>query len=110
LEWIKFVILSRCSERAEVERSTLMNFRCWHISCVFAREGAKVVIVDVLEHEARQVADSIRATGRLEPLDVTKEENWAAAVTATAGISASSMSRLAIAEMMNWLEANSQYL
>jgi NAD(P)-dependent dehydrogenase (short-subunit alcohol dehydrogenase family) len=50
---------------------------------MFAREGAKVVIADVLEHEARQVADAIGASARFEPLDVTNEESWAAVVTAT---------------------------
>jgi len=41
---------------------------------IFARDGAKVVIADVLEHEGRQVADAIGASARFEPLDVTKEE------------------------------------
>ena len=50
---------------------------------MFAREGAKVVIGDVLEHEGRQVADAIGASARFEPLDVTKEESWAAVVAAT---------------------------
>src|SRR5712664_2177280 len=50
---------------------------------MFAREGAKVVIADVLEQEGRQVADAIGASVRFEPLDVTKEESWAAIVAAT---------------------------
>src|SRR5215831_11901273 len=50
---------------------------------MFAREGAKVVIADVLEHEGQQVADGIGAAARFAPLDVTKEEDWAAAVAAT---------------------------
>ena len=50
---------------------------------LFAREGAKVVIADVLEHEGRQIADAIGASARFEPLDVTKEESWAAVVAAT---------------------------
>ena len=50
---------------------------------MFAREGAKVVIADVLEHEGRQLADAIGASARFEPLDVTKEEGWAAVVAAT---------------------------
>jgi 3alpha(or 20beta)-hydroxysteroid dehydrogenase len=45
---------------------------------MFVREGAKVVVADVLEHEGRQVADAIGASARFEPLDVTKEESWAA--------------------------------
>src|SRR3954463_7403670 len=50
---------------------------------MFAREGAKVVVADMLEHEGRQVADAIGASARFEPLDVTKEEGWAAVVAAT---------------------------
>src|ERR1700751_3197725 len=50
---------------------------------LFAREGAKVVIADVLEHEGRQVAESIGPSARFELLDVTKEESWAAVVDAT---------------------------
>ena len=50
---------------------------------MFAREGAKVVIADVLQQEGRQVANAIGASARFELLDVTKEESWAAVVTAT---------------------------
>jgi NAD(P)-dependent dehydrogenase (short-subunit alcohol dehydrogenase family) len=50
---------------------------------MFAREGAKVMIADVLEHEGRQVADAIGAAAQFEPLDVIKEESWAAVVAAT---------------------------
>ena len=50
---------------------------------MFAREGAKVVIADVLEHEGQQVAQGIGASARFELLDVTKEESWAAVVAAT---------------------------
>ena len=50
---------------------------------MFAREGAKVVIADVLEHEGREVAEGIGASARFEPLDVTKEESWAAVVAVT---------------------------
>ena len=35
---------------------------------MFAREGAKVVIADVLEHEGRQVADGIGASARFTVL------------------------------------------
>src|SRR5215831_18982608 len=49
---------------------------------MFAREGAKVVIGDVLEHEGRQVAEGIGAAARFELLDVTNEESWAAVVAA----------------------------
>ena len=50
---------------------------------MFAREGANVVIADVLEHEGRQVADAIGTSARFEPLDVTQVEGWAAVVAAT---------------------------
>ena len=50
---------------------------------IFAREGAKVVIADVMEHEGRAVAYSIGANARFERLDVTNEENWAAVVAST---------------------------
>ena len=49
---------------------------------MFAREGAKVVIADRLEHEGRQVAEAIGAAARFETLDVTDEANWAAVVAA----------------------------
>jgi 23S rRNA U2552 (ribose-2'-O)-methylase RlmE/FtsJ len=51
---------------------------------MFACEGAKVVIADMLEHEGRQMADAMGASARFEPLDVTKEDDWAAVVAATA--------------------------
>jgi hypothetical protein len=35
---------------------------------MFAREGAKVMIADVLEREGQQVADGIGALARFEPL------------------------------------------
>jgi NAD(P)-dependent dehydrogenase (short-subunit alcohol dehydrogenase family) len=50
---------------------------------LFAREGAKVVIADVLEQEGREVADKIGAGARFERLDVTSEERWAAVISAT---------------------------
>ena len=51
---------------------------------MFAREGAKVVIADVLEHEGQQVTGAIGASARFEPLDVTNEESWAAVVASAA--------------------------
>ena len=53
---------------------------------VFAREGAKVVIGDVLEREGGEVAASIRAAGGdvlFVRLDVSEEAQWAEAVRAT---------------------------
>ena len=58
---------------------------------MFAREGANVVIADVLEHEGRQVADTIGSSARFEPLDMTKEEDWATVMAATTRHSARSM-------------------
>ena len=50
---------------------------------MFAREGAKVVIADMLAHEGAQVADGIGGAARFETLDVTDEGNWASVVAAT---------------------------
>jgi NAD(P)-dependent dehydrogenase (short-subunit alcohol dehydrogenase family) len=53
---------------------------------LFAREGAKVVIGDVLEREGGEVAASIRAAGGdvlFVRLDVSEEGQWAEAVRAT---------------------------
>jgi 3(or 17)beta-hydroxysteroid dehydrogenase len=55
---------------------------------IFAREGAKVVVADVLEAEGKQAADKIAAAGgqaRFVRLDVTSEAEWDAAVKATVG-------------------------
>ncbi|HEV8583443.1 MAG TPA: glucose 1-dehydrogenase [Methylomirabilota bacterium] len=49
---------------------------------IFAREGAKVIVADVLEAEGKQVADKIGAAARFVKLDVTKENEWDAAVKA----------------------------
>ena len=52
---------------------------------MFATEGAKVVIGDVLEAEGRRTEAEINETGGeclFLPLDVTKESDWAAAVAA----------------------------
>ena len=50
---------------------------------LFAKEGARVVVADVLEAEGRQVADSLGGTGRFVRLDVTSEADWQEAVAAT---------------------------
>lgn len=50
---------------------------------MFAREGAQVVIADRMEHEGQAVAASIGDAARFEKLDVTNEDDWAAAVAAT---------------------------
>jgi len=41
---------------------------------MFAREGAKVIIADVLEHEGRRVASAIGDAARFEKLNVTSEK------------------------------------
>lgn len=54
---------------------------------LFAREGAKVIVADVLEEEGRAVAESIksnRGEARFQRLDVA-EEDWEAAVAAALG-------------------------
>ena len=53
---------------------------------LFAREGAKVAIGDLLEAEGRQVVTEINDTGGealYTPLDVTSEEAWDKALQAT---------------------------
>ena len=53
---------------------------------IFAREGAKVVIADMLEAEGKEVAAEItRANGSaiFQKLDVTSETEWQAAIAAT---------------------------
>src|SRR5437660_9727534 len=55
---------------------------------IFAREGAKVVVGDVLEVEGRQVAEKIAGAGgqvRFVKLDVTSEADWREAVKTTVG-------------------------
>jgi NAD(P)-dependent dehydrogenase (short-subunit alcohol dehydrogenase family) len=50
---------------------------------LFAREGAAVVLGDVRHEQGEAVARQIEATGgraRYLPLDVTREQDWAAAV------------------------------
>ncbi|PYM40389.1 MAG: cyclopentanol dehydrogenase [Candidatus Rokuibacteriota bacterium] len=53
---------------------------------IFCREGAKVVVGDVLEVEGRQVVDKIAAAGgqaRFVKLDVTREADWRETVATT---------------------------
>ena len=55
---------------------------------LFAREGAKVVIGDILEAEGRQVEAEVRAAGGdavFVRLDVTSEADWAQAVHTATG-------------------------
>ncbi|MGE0226657.1 MAG: glucose 1-dehydrogenase [Acetobacteraceae bacterium] len=50
---------------------------------MFVREGAKVVIADVLEAEGKRLADELGASARFEKLDVTNEDSWKAVFAAT---------------------------
>jgi 3(or 17)beta-hydroxysteroid dehydrogenase len=50
---------------------------------LFAREGAKVVIADLLQEPGRALAAEIGPAARFERLDVTDEASWAAVVAAT---------------------------
>ena len=51
---------------------------------LFASEGARVVVADVLDDEGAAVADSIGAAARYVHLDVSSEEGWTAAMDAVA--------------------------
>jgi 3alpha(or 20beta)-hydroxysteroid dehydrogenase len=50
---------------------------------LFAAEGARVVVADVLDEEGAVTAKSIGDAARFEHLDVTDEENWQAVVAST---------------------------
>jgi 3alpha(or 20beta)-hydroxysteroid dehydrogenase len=50
---------------------------------MFAREGARVVIGDVLHEKGRALAQELGANALYVPLDVTKEADWIAAVGET---------------------------
>jgi len=55
---------------------------------LFAREGARVVLADILETEGKTVADEITATGGAAVfvrLDVTREAEWVQAVELAVG-------------------------
>ena len=49
---------------------------------LFAKEGAKVVVADVLEAEGQKVADSLGGAARFVRLDVTSESAWSQAIAA----------------------------
>ncbi len=50
---------------------------------LFAAEGAKVVLCDVIDDEGKAAASEIGANAIFQHLDVTSEEDWAAATAAT---------------------------
>ena len=49
---------------------------------IFAREGAKVVVADVLDAEGKEVVNSIGGAARFVHLDVTSEDAWQEAIAA----------------------------
>jgi NAD(P)-dependent dehydrogenase (short-subunit alcohol dehydrogenase family) len=49
---------------------------------IFAREGARVLVADILEKEGQEVAKSIGDAARFMKLDVTSEADWQALVAA----------------------------
>ncbi|RKH47270.1 glucose 1-dehydrogenase [Corallococcus sp. AB049A] len=50
---------------------------------MLAREGAKVVVTDRREGEARAVAEELGDAGLFLPLDVTREDQWVSALART---------------------------
>ena len=52
---------------------------------IFAKEGAKVVLADVLDAEGKAVADGIGANARYVHLDVTSEPAWEQVIATTVG-------------------------
>ncbi len=50
---------------------------------LFAAEGAKVVLCDIVDDEGKAVTGEIGADAIYQHLDVTREEEWGEAVTAT---------------------------
>jgi NAD(P)-dependent dehydrogenase (short-subunit alcohol dehydrogenase family) len=50
---------------------------------IFAREGAQVVVADVLEKEGEETAKAIGPAARFMKLDVTNEDSWQAVIAAT---------------------------
>ena len=56
------------------------------VARLFADEGAKVVIADVLVEEGRTVAEEIGESAAFVQLDVTNEESWAAAIKQTTAL------------------------
>src|SRR5690242_15941170 len=50
---------------------------------LFAAEGAKVMVADLLDDEGHRLADQLGAGGGYVHLDVSDEQQWADAVAAT---------------------------
>jgi NAD(P)-dependent dehydrogenase (short-subunit alcohol dehydrogenase family) len=49
---------------------------------IFAREGARVIVADVLEKEGQETAKAIGDAARFQRLDVTNEAAWQTAIAA----------------------------
>jgi NAD(P)-dependent dehydrogenase (short-subunit alcohol dehydrogenase family) len=49
---------------------------------IFAREGARVIVADVLEKEGQETAKAIGDAARFQKLDVTNEAAWQTAIAA----------------------------
>jgi NAD(P)-dependent dehydrogenase (short-subunit alcohol dehydrogenase family) len=91
---------------------------------LFAREGAAVVLTDVLEPEGREVAQAIAAAGgkaRFQRHDVASEQDWDSAVAAAlaahgridilvnnAGVSGSDPDRLSMATWERQMSINAR--
>ncbi len=91
---------------------------------LFAREGAKVVVADMLEAEGREVTQSITASGgeaRFQAMDVASEKDWEAAVAAmvaaygkidilvnNAGVSGSDPDRLSMSTWERQMSINAK--
>ena len=86
---------------------------------IFAREGAKVIISDLLDKEGEAIAKEIGAAARYVHHDVTSQEAWEAIVKATvaehgridvlvnnAGVSGSDPDRLSIATFDQQMNVN----
>ena len=50
---------------------------------LFADEGAKVAVCDVIDDEGKAVAQAIGSSSLYQHLDVTDEDHWEKAVSAT---------------------------
>lgn len=91
---------------------------------LFARQGAKVLIADLLEAEGQAVAQSITSSGgeaRFQRLDVSSESDWEAAVATAlaaygridilinnAGVSGSDPDRLSMATWERQMSINAK--
>ncbi len=53
---------------------------------LFAAEGAKVVVADIIEEEGRQLAKELGDAAIFQPLDVRSEDQWAQAVSTTTDV------------------------